>query len=81
MSRKLATNAELKTMINERFREGNELDGDCRDVKISGVQLYPEPDETGCNWNVWTYNGSDVCKDVFRTVIEEFRREYSLADN
>ncbi len=61
MSRQLASNAELTKMINDRLKEGKELDGDCRDVTVSGVQRYAEPDETGCNWNVYGHRGPPEC--------------------
>ena len=78
MPRQLASNEELTRMINDRFREGKELDGDCREVKIGGVMPYAEPDEFGCNWDVYTYNGPLGCSDVFRLVKEEFRKQYNL---
>lgn len=81
MPRKIATNAELTKMINDRFREGRDLDGDCREVRINGVQLYREPDETGCNWNASFYNGPDPCRGVFRIVIDEFRGLYNLSED
>ncbi len=81
MPRQVATNAELTRMINDRFREGKELDGDCREVKIGGVMPYAEPDESGCNWDVYTYSGPLRCSDVFRIVIEEFRLQYNLQDD
>jgi hypothetical protein len=81
MSRQVVTDAELTQMINDRFRSCKELDGDCRDVKIGGVQLHAAPDATGCNWDASIYNGPEACKDVFRTVIEEFRCQYNLAED
>ena len=54
MSRQLASNIEITELINNRFNEGKELDGDCRDVRVSGVTRYDEPDDSGCNWTVWT---------------------------
>ncbi len=80
MSRQIVSNADLTALINHRFKEGDELDGDCREVNISGVQLYPEQDKTGCNWNVSGYNGPGPCLAVFRKVIEEFRQRYNLLD-
>ncbi len=81
MPRQLATNAELTRMINDRFREGKELDGNCREVKIVSVMPYAEPDESGCNWDVYTYSGPLGCSDVFRLVKEEFRKQYNLQDD
>ncbi len=81
MSRQLASNEELTRMINDRFRKGKELGGDCREVKIGGVVPYAEPDESGCNWDVYTYNGPLGCSDVFRLVKEEFRKQYNLQDD
>ena len=57
MPRELASNEEITKMINDRLSESNELDGDCRDVRVGGVQRYAEPDETGCNWHVYTHQG------------------------
>ncbi len=80
MPRQLATNTELTKMINDRFRERKELDGDCREVTVSAVQPCAEPNESGCNWDVYTYRGPLVCSDVFRLVIEEFRKQYDLME-
>jgi hypothetical protein len=81
MPRHIVTNAELTKMINDRFRDGKELDGDCREVEVGGVQLYAAPDATGCNWDVSIYNGPAACQGVFSTVIKGFRRQYNLADD
>ena len=81
MPRQLATNTELTKMINDRFLEGKELDGDCREVKIDSVMPYAEPDESECNWDVYTYSGPLACTDVFRLVKEEFRKQYNLQDD
>ena len=81
MSRQFASNAEITKMINDRFSEGKELDGDCREVKIGGVIPYAEPDESGCNWTVYTYSGPPGCSDIFRLVKEEFRKQYNLQDD
>ena len=80
MSRQIVSNADLTVMINHRFKESDELDGDCREVKISGVQLYAGTDETGCNWDISIYNGPEPCMGIFRKVIEEFRQRYNLPD-
>ena len=80
MPRQLLSNVDLTLHINHRFKESDELDGDCREVRISGVQLYASTDETGCNWDVSIYNGSEACGGVFRKVIEEFRQRYNLKE-
>ena len=66
MSRQLASNAEITKMINDRLKEGKELDGDCRDVRVSSVHRYAEPDETGCNWTVYGHRGPLVliCTEI-----------------
>ncbi len=82
MSRQLASSEKLAKMINDRLKEGKELDGDCRDVTVSGVQRwYAEPDESRCNWDVYSYSGPPACSDVFSLVIEEFRKEFNLQDD
>ncbi len=80
MPRQLATNAELTKMINDRLSERNELGGDCRDVRVSGVHRYPEPDETGCNWTVYGHHGPLECQEVRELIVDELRRQYNLAD-
>ena len=80
MSRTLVTNADLTKMINNRFREGKELDGDCPEVKISGAHLYPKAEETKCNWDMYIYDGPPECGEVFHAVIEEFRLQYNLSE-
>ncbi len=80
MPRQLASNEELTRMINDRFREGKELNGDCREVTVSAVQRYAGPYESGCNWNVYNYRGPSACSGVFRLVIEEFRKQYDLME-
>ena len=81
MTRQLASNAEIKNLINNRFKEGKELYGDCRDVKVSGVTRYRERDETGCNWNVHFYRGPVACEKVFRSIVDELRAQYNLKDD
>ncbi len=80
MSRQLATNAELTRMINDRLRAGRELDGDCRDVTVSGVLRHP-PDESGCNWNWSVYNGPPQCYEVVLAIVSDLRRQYNLSDD
>jgi len=81
MSRKLASNIEITELINNRFKEGIELDGDCRDVRVSGVTRYDEPDESGCNWTVRTYNGGLGCMGVFKSIVGEIQGKYNLPDD
>lgn len=78
MSRQLASNAEITKMINDRLSEGNELDGDCRDVRVSGVQRHPS-DESGCNWNWSVYNGPPECYEVVLAIVSDLRRQYNLS--
>jgi hypothetical protein len=81
MSRQLATDVEITELINNRFKEGKELDGDCRGLRVSGVTRYDEPDESGCNWTVWTYNGGLGCMGVFKSVVGEIQAKYNLQDD
>jgi len=81
MSRELASDAEITKMINDRLKEGKELDGDCRDVRVSGVQRYVELDETGCNWNVNGHNGPAGCTGVRISIVNELRAQYNLKDD
>lgn len=78
MTRKVVSQAELVDMVNRRFREGDDLDGDCRDVEISGVYRLAEPDDSDCNWSPAMYHGSPECGAVFESVMAEFQREYNL---
>lgn len=68
MSRQTVKEAELVIMINHRFSVSDEVDGDCREVKIHGVQRYPEPGPDGCNWDIQVFNGPGVCGPVFRSI-------------
>ncbi len=79
MPRQLASNEELTRMINDRLSEGNELDGDCREVRVSGVQRH-EPDESGCNWNWSVYNGPPECYEVVLAIVSDLRRQYNLSE-
>ena len=79
-SRQLASHAEITKMINDRLGEGNELDGDCREVRVSGVQRHP-PDESGCNWNWGVYNGPPECYEVVFAIVSDLRRQYNLSDD
>ena len=81
MSRQLASNIEITELINNRFNEGKELDGDCRNVRVSGVTRYDEPDDSGCNWTVWTYNGGLGCMGVFKSIVGEIQGKYNLHDD
>ena len=80
MSRRIASNAEITKMINDRLKEGKELDGDCRDVRISAVYWH-EPDETNCNWNVRGYNGNPGCLGVVDAIVSDVRRRYKLSED
>jgi hypothetical protein len=79
MSRQLASKAEITKMINGRLSEGKELDGACRDVRVSGVRRHP-PDESGCNWNWGVYNGPAECYEVVFAIVSDLRRQYNLND-
>ncbi len=47
MSRQLASDAEITKMINDRLSEENELDGDCRDVRVESLYWHePAPGAT-----------------------------------
>jgi len=78
MSRQIMKESELVLEINYRFANGGDLDGDCRDIKINGVQRYPVTEESDCNWNVMVFNDPGGCQGVFRAVIDEFRSRYNL---
>ena len=80
MARQVLSNEYLTLEINYRFSNSDELDGDCRDISISGVQLYAGPDETGCNWDLSVYNGPEACAGVVRQIIEDFRCKYNLKE-
>jgi len=79
-SRQLASNAEITKIINDRFSEGKELDGACREVRVSGVQRHP-PDESGCNWNWSVYNGPPECYELVLAIVSDLRRQYNLNDD
>ena len=81
MTRKLASNAEIKKLINDRLKEGMELDGDCREVEVGGVTPYRDPDETGCNWDVYSHRGPPQCEEVVRLIVEKLRAQYNLKDD
>ena len=81
MTRRLASNAEITRLINDRLKKGKELDGNCRDVEVSAVTPCRETDETGCNWNVEFYRGPVVCAKVFRSIVDELRAQYNLKDD
>ena len=81
MTKRLASNAEITRLINDRLKEGKELDGNCRDVEVSAVTPYRETDETRCNWNVDFYRGPVACAKVFRSIVDELRGQYNLKDD
>ena len=78
MSRVNVPESELIVLINHAFSECDELDGDCNEIRISGVQRYPVDPEKECNWDIQVFSGPDVCKPIFRRIIEEFRSKYNL---
>ncbi len=79
-SRQLASKAEITKMINDRLSEGNELDGACREIRVSAVQRHP-PDESGCNWNWGVYNGPPECYEVVFAIVSDLRHQYNLSDD
>ncbi len=81
MTRHLASNAEITKLINGLLKEGKELGGDYRDVEVSGITRYGEPDEAGCNWDVYYHPGPQERKEVVCSIIEELRAQYNLKDD
>ena len=80
MSRQHISEKELVDLINNRFREGDDLDGDCRNVEFSGFYRLVEPDELGCNWSPRSYSDPGGCEAVVATVIADFQKRYNLSD-
>ena len=78
MYRQTVTEAELIALVNHAFSECGDLDGDCNEIRISGVQRYPADPEKDCNWDIQVFNGPVVCSHTFRRIIDEYRSKYNL---
>ena len=78
MHREAVPESELVILINHAFSECGELDGDCDEIRIAGVQRYPADPENDCNWNICVFNGPKACAPIFRKIVDEFRSKYNL---
>ena len=81
MSRKLISEEQLVTIINERLKNSDHADGDCRECYIKGFYHLTEPDSEGCNWQINGYTGPPECLKVVTSVVRSLRAIYNLADS
>jgi len=83
MEKKIATEEELRKLINQKISTSDELDGDLdlREVRV-GTVIRQEKDSNGCNWKIIWIRGevsNEVGKVVF-SIVEEFKQQYNLED-
>ena len=80
MTRKLVSVAELISILNDRIKRSDLLDGDCSECYISGFYRLAEPDADGCNWDLPSYTGPLECAGVIAAVIRPIRVLYNLSE-
>lgn len=79
MPRNIVSREELKSLIQQRISNGEELDGDCREVIVNSVYWH-EPDETGSNWDVHSLRNAAGCENVVMAIVAEFKGQYNVED-
>ncbi len=79
MIKKVVSTDQLKDMIQERIKNSEELDGDCREVIVNSVYWH-EPDEAGSNWDVHSLRNAAGCEDLINFIISEFKENYNVEE-
>lgn len=77
MTKKIVTKEQLRRMIQERIRECDELDGDCKEVIVNSVYWH-EPDGSGSNWDVGFVRNAAGCEAVVSGIVEQFKETYNI---
>lgn len=79
MTKKMITADDLVKLIQSQISNSAELDGDCRDCRVSYVYWH-EPDEIGSNWDLHSFNGPAACGKSISDVVAKFKPIYNLKD-
>ena len=79
MEKTIVTADELRNMIQERISNGEESDGDCKEVKVDSLR-WNEMDELGNNWDVPFLGNPAGCENVVMAIIAEFKQKYNIED-
>ena len=69
---------ELLQLINQRIKEADNLDGDCRDCRVTGLYRYPEPLEGPSNWSIPSFNGPYSCAPLIGEIQSELAAKFDL---
>ena len=76
--KKRGTSVEIKAVIQNRIRESNAANGDCRGVRAPTPFLI-EPKDASCNWDVGLApRMTSVCEKVIKAIMLQVMREYEL---
>jgi len=78
MAKQQIAEKELLQLINQKIKEANYLDGDCRDCRVVGLYLYPEPPESAANWSIPIFNGPACCAVFIGEIQVELAREFDV---
>ncbi len=79
MTKTLIAASELEKLIQDEISTSKALDGDCKDCKVNSVYWH-EPDESGSNWDLHSFNGSSACADVILSIVAKFKPIYNLKE-
>ncbi len=79
MTKKLATEEDLKQLINNLIHTSEKLDRLCKDTRILSIQKQ-EPDEDGCNWDALFHSGPLECTEVVINIVNKIRQQYNLTE-
>lgn len=80
MTRKLVSEQQLISIINDALKASDALGGDCRGCSVRGVYRLAEPDAEGCNWDLGNFRGPRECGGAVAAVIRPLRAKYNLTD-
>lgn len=79
MTKKTIVSDELVKLIQDQISNSAELDGDCRDCRVASVYWH-EPDESGSNWDMNSFQGPATCGNFILAVVAKFKTIYNLKD-
>ena len=78
MARKVVSEQQLISFINDALKSSDSLGGDCRGCSVHGVYRLVEPDAEGCNWDLGHFSGPNECRGAVAAVVRPIRVAYSL---
>ena len=75
MARTEKTASEIRRLIQARIYAS--ADCACRDCHANQVHWHA-PDDTGCNWELHSYNGPASCAGAIDSIVAELQKQINL---